>query len=158
MGENGQGPQGSKSQLLGHQIAMWLSSGPREGARLGTSLGTLSAAWRAQWGTPPTRCPAPVGTSGGSRPLPSATSSKLPDSSIELECEESLSFDRSSLIYLPFLISRLSPDGTPPRILEFPGPCTIVGGQQKSAKPLCEAINERITSEKASPRSFQSGF
>lgn len=95
MGENGQGPQGSKSQLLGHQIAMWLSSGPREGARLGTSLGTLSAAWRAQWGTPPTRCPAPVGTSGGSRPLPSATSSKLPDSSIELECEESLSFDLS---------------------------------------------------------------
>ena len=47
-------PQGSKSQLLGHQIEeMWLSSGPCEVARLGTSLGASSAAWRAQWGTPP---------------------------------------------------------------------------------------------------------
>lgn len=42
---------------------------------------------------PLTRCPAPVRTSGGSRPLPRTTLSKLPDSSVELECEESLSFD-----------------------------------------------------------------
>lgn len=46
---------------------------------------------------PLTRCPAPVRTSGGSRPLPCTTLSKLPDSSIELECEESLSFDLSQV-------------------------------------------------------------